>query len=229
MKAQPDITILPVFDQSVGNIWADFARVQKTCCFYDSYDIYESQKKKWELHDYNFAFAAYDGLKMVGFASGYMYDSDCMYLQDLYVEPEYQGMKIGSQLLKQSERAAAIVARSMSASTTEEPVADFYEKNGFTNYDCRNMLKYLPKKIIGVVPVFKPRALKPVSKVEFNKKIVKQCKHKPIFIYVNDKYEIDGIAVRTPDNEDKIWVNKDKVGMKDFYAKRLLKALSNVR
>lgn len=238
MKAKPEITIVPVFDQSKGDVWSEFTRIEMLCdkitCGYkvgakDKKRIYDQHVFEWKYEPYNFAFAAYDGDKMVGFASGYRETRQDMYLHNLYVEPEYNGLGIGKNLLAQSERAAALVTDNMTLMSLSGALK-FYEHCGYGIHDRRNCEKGLSKEIIGVVPVFKSTGwLRVKNKTDFDKSFFARYKYAPVFAYVSLGREMDAIAARTPDGEIQMWANEKKRGMKDFYEKQLLRALVKVR
>ena len=238
MQAQPEIKIIPVFDQRQRGIWRDFTRIEMLCdrekyrCNMNTEDenrIYYGHILNWTGQKNNFAFAAYDGVKMIGFASGYLANSSDMYLQNLYVEPKYNGMGIGGHLLEHAENCANLVAKNMTLISLNGAIS-FYKQHGYINYDNRNMLKKLPLQILGTIPVFKPMGrLNAKIKTEFDKAVVKECKNRPVFVYVSQNREIDGIAVKTKSGENKIWLNGAKRSMHDFYQKQLLRALEKVR
>ena len=233
MQSKPDIKYVPIFDQSLDVIWYDFERLQRLCDIVEfghsnsNYDIYAAHQHEWENENYNFAFAAYDGSKMVGFVNGYLENRTNMYLHNLYVDPHYQNMRIGSELLNQTERAASLVAKTIKLKALHEKSIRFYAKHGYQNQDGRNRSKKFPNHVVGVVPVFKP-----LPKIVKNIKIdcggynfSKNCEHKPLFVYVNDKNEIDGVAVQNREP----WLNQSKRGMVDFYRNQLLRALDKVK
>lgn len=240
MQTKPEIKIVPVFDQASNpKIWSEFARIEMLCRTTEynyaqqeniAQNIINGFKRVWEQKD-NIAFAAYDGQKMVGFAKCHSTEDPCeIYFSDLYVNPQYKGLGIGKRLLEQRERASGIFYSYISLLALNEKVASYFVKRGFNNYDNRYMTKKLPERVIGVIPVFQPLVkLRAKTKVKYDKAIVNQCKNCPVFVYVNDKFEIDGVAVETPDKEVKIWVNESKRGMVDFYKKMLLNAINNVR
>ena len=123
MQTKQDIRIVPIFNQMASpKIWHDFTRLEMLCdtviCGYDSDNtdkvrIMNSHKYNWTHEIRNFAFAAYDGNIMVGFANGFKEDNSEVCLRNLYVNPSYNGMGIGIELLKQSERAGALLAGNM--------------------------------------------------------------------------------------------------------------------
>ena len=238
MQSKPNIRISPIFDQSVGNIWSDFTRIEVACDLKYDYQVSKETKvyirnrnaEEWKNQKYTFAFGAYNGKKMVGFASGYRENKQEMYLHNLYVLPEYKGKGIGKTLLEQCERNATLVTDKMMLISLPGALS-FYEKHKYDIRDERNCEKFLPKEIIGVVPVFKSIDWLQNVKINLDVDIAEfeQYKNLPMFAYVSMGRAIDALGIRVPDGEDKIWTNPKKSGMKDFYEKKLLNALSKVR
>lgn len=241
MQIKPEIKIVPVFDQaSDTKIWSDFARLELLCrkveynCEeekgYNAQVIMNGHKRTWEENK-SIAFAAYDGKKMVGFAKCHSTeDKKEIYFSNLYVDPQYKGLGIGKQLLRQRERAAALFYYYVSLEALNEKVVPFFEKQGYKNENNRYMRKDLPEHMVGVVPVFKALCgLRAKIKVDYDKELVKQCKNQPLFVYVTYTGEIDAIAARTPDKSVHVWTNQHKRGMSEFYEKLLLSAMSNVK
>ena len=237
MQVKPDIRIVPIFDQSVDGIWSDFAHIEMYCHKYvygfnankkNVQRIYDRNFEEWEKQEYTFAFGAYNGKKMVGFASGYRENNQEMYLHSLYVLPEYECKGIGKSLLEQSERNASLITNKMTLVSLFGALG-FYKKHGYSVRD--NCEKELSKEIIGVVPVFKSlHCLRDVKmNIDANIKDFERYKNLPMFAYVSLGREIDGLGIRTPNGENKIWTNPKKSGMKDFYEKKLLGALEKVR
>ena len=238
MSVDKKIIISPVFDQSAGNIWSDFTRIELLCdCEYgfsvgtvDKKRILLGHETDWKCKKNNFAFAAYDGIKIVGFATGYQGNETDMYLRNLYVAPTYKGNGIGKALLEQSERHATLVSDKMTIVSLSGALG-FYEKYGYSIRDKSNCEKELPENIIGVVPLFE--SIDSLRDVKINLDIdimeLQQNKNLPIFAYVSLGREIDAIAIKTKTGKDKIFTNPGKSGMTDFYEKKLLAALAKVR
>ena len=228
--------IVPIFNQSANQmIWHDFADIEMACDIilynynYDDSDkkrIIDSHKYEWKHCKYNFAFGAFHNDKMIGFINGFSSDSSDMFLRNLYVLPQYNGMGIGGMLLRCAEKTSYLVANNMDVRALAGAVS-FYEKNGFTNYDGRSLSKELNQSRVDVIPVFEWKKLMHV-KLGFNidKELLKQNKYQPKFVYVGPNREVEAVGVKTVDNENVIWVNPKKLGMADFYQKILLRELS---
>ena len=241
MKAKKiNYEIVPIFNQSANAaVLRSFTDLEMKCDIIkygyhsDEADwarIMQSHKDDLAHMKYNFAFGAYSaGNTMLGFANGYLYDKR-MYLRNLYVDPKYNGNGIGRTLLKATENAASLVSSYMEV-VSLAGATSFYELNGYTNFDDRNMGKSLPKDTLGVVPVFGwGRALRAKLNVAPDVDLLKAAKNQPIFVYVNPDFKIDGVAMRDNKGEDAIWTN-DKKGrvMAQFYQQQLIKALDRVK
>ena len=238
-KNKINFEIIPIFDQSADSrIWHDFTEIELKCdsekynYHVDDSDrcrIYKSHMYDWTHCKNNMSFAAYSGEQMVGFATAYKEKSG-MYLRNLYVNPSFNGMGIGHQLLDKTEKASALVSDLMELVSLNGAVT-FYESHGYTNFDNRTMNKKLPESVIGVVPVFKwYKSLRAQIKLDVDNSLLIHNKNQPIFVYVAPGREIVGVAVRTTENKDVIWTsNKNGKEMACFYENQLLKALSKIR
>ena len=235
-----DFKIVPVFNQSAdARTWHDFTELEMKCDSekynYDIDDrdrarIFKGHMDDWKYNNYKIAFAAYHGEQMVGFATGYKQEDNSVYLRNLYVDPQYNGMGIGRQLLDKTEQAATLVAGRLELVSLNGAVS-FYESRGYENIDNRTMFKKLQKLSVGVVPVFKwYKKLHAKLNVDVDHTLLQHYKYQPIFVYVSYGREIDGVALKMPDGKDVIWVNKNKSqSMADFYVQQLSKALSKIR
>ena len=240
MQTNQDIRVVPIFDQMANpKIWSDFTRLEMLCDTVkygypvddsDRNRIFKGHMDDWKHERNNFAFAAYDDKIMVGFVTGYREDKSTMYLRNLYVNPQYNGMGIGKKLLAQSERASNLIVPNMSVVSLNGAVG-FYENFGYQTTDNRCLAKKISQNMVGVVPVFKTLlgGMRAKMRVDYDKTLVRQCVHQPIFVYVTYEGEIDAVAIRTPDKEIKIWTNEKKRGMADFYKKQLLRAFEKVK
>lgn len=238
--------VVPIFDQAANkNLWRHFADLEIKC---ESekyhYNIGKNDKKRivkdykysWEKFDNNIAFAAYHSNKMLGFATAYKIGQSSMYLRNLYVDPEYNGMGIGKSLLNKVERAASLVADSMEIVSLEGAIS-FYKEQGYNwsenseDEGGRTLVKGLSKPVVGSVPVFKwQRKFLAKMNVNVDNALLVSCKQLPIFAYMSMERGIDGVAVRLPDGKNIVWVNeKNGAPMIPLYKKDLLRAISRVR
>jgi hypothetical protein len=113
-----------------------------------------------------------------------------------------------------------------------EGAISFYKEQGYGLSEERNLVKYLSKPVIGVVPVFEwKNKFNNIKKtVRVDDALLIQCKHKPIFVYLSGNREMDGVAVRLPDSENIVWVNENKgTPMIPFYKNELLRAFARLR
>lgn len=240
MQNKTEIIISPIFNQK-KDFWQDFVRIEGLCYAQQGFSLSDEEARnmiqsfenQWKNVKCNFAFAAYNGAQMVGFANGYRENKFDMYLHNLCVDPKYQGYGIGTDLLKQSEKAAQLKTQNMTVVVSRPEEIGFYKKHGYTNYDNRNLLKKLSGQMVGPVPVFGSfSGLKPKVNIRtfrgegFSKDKIKQYNLKrihPLFVYVTPRYEIEAVAFRTPDSDDMMWYNDS------LFGRQLEKALAKVR
>ena len=163
----------------------------------------------WDIENHVFAFAAYKGKEMVGFITGALTGIN-MFTRSLYVIPQYRGYGIGSKLLETAERTASFVATKMELFSLSGSVS-FYHERGYKNtVVCGKVMKTkkLSKISAGTVPVFQWfDSLQSKLNVEIDTNLLKQSEYQPIFVYVNSKQNIDGIATRLPDGKKEIRLN----------------------
>lgn len=232
-----DFQIVPIFNPSISGVWSEFLDIE-IACDTQTYEIDPPCKSvrrnilrryKNNLHEYkhNFAFAAYQGTKIIGFSYGYIIDRDESYLHRLYVLPQYHKLGIGTQLLRAAEQSCAIFSNTISLIALSKAV-DFYEqKHGYSKFGG-DMEKELTVPVNTIVPVFQ------WVKKDFNLKIacptdtmaLKQSKFQPIFVHVNGDSKIDAVATRMPNGVTKLWPTTNKLSMDSI---KLLNALDKVK
>ncbi len=110
------INIVPIFNQAAPYIWSTFAHIQSDAMHavyrYETtpeemaFNISELNTS-WHRFRSHFAFAAYDGDKMVGCVDGII-QNKVAGIHGLYVLPTYHKMGIGDRLLAASEHAASV-------------------------------------------------------------------------------------------------------------------------
>jgi GNAT superfamily N-acetyltransferase len=235
-----DFEIVPIFNQSANpRTWHDFTELEMKCdaekYFYkvddkDRNRIFKGHMCDWQKCKYNIAFAAYNGEQMLGFSTAYKESNSAVYLRNLYVDPKYNGIGIGRQLLDKTEKAAALIASSVNVIALAGALS-FYESRGYISFDNRSLYKDVPKVSIGVVPVFQwYNKMRATPNVDVDKTLLQNCKYQPIFVYIGADSKIEGVAVRSQNGENVVWVNEHKGSqMAQFYNQQLLKALSKVR
>lgn len=235
MKKLVHFHIVPIFNQDTANVWHDFLKIEFACdkAIYGQQPpvkaIIKNRLGDYEnnLHEYrhNFAFGAYSGHRMIGFIQGFSVGPYEVYLNRLYVSPKYHKCGIGTQLLNIAEQSMSIFANKISLISSSNAIHFYEQKHGYTQRDY--MEKQLEPAANTIVPVFQ------WVKKDFNMEIIcpvetmelKQSKFQPVFVHINKKSQIDGVATRTLDGQTKIWTN----GGKAPYRTKLLKNLDKTR
>lgn len=157
-----EIKILPIFNQSAPGVWDDMLRV-RIAAMQHNYNVRLTEKDianaisdfqtAWRRLSYNFAFAAYDGDKMVGCLNGDI-QKQIAYIRHLYVLPEYQGQQLGAGLLRAAEKATSVLARQtdiISLGGAEK----FYRHMGYNSpIGTNNYTKKLSAPKCATVPIF---------------------------------------------------------------------------
>ena len=235
-KKTVNFEIIPVFNQANANVWNDFIKIEAACdkAIYGLNGPSKSTiqtrlreyKSNLDEYKHNFAFIACYRKHMIGFAYGFSISSYEMYLNRLYVLPQYHRCGIGSQLLKATEQSAIIFAKKISMVALAN-ATDFYErKHGYEQFEY--MEKYLVPTANSIVPVFQ------WTKKDFNVKFdvqvdtaeLKENKFQPIFVHVNYDNKIDAVVTRKPNGEQKLWSSTNKLNADTI---KLLNALDKVR
>ena len=232
--------IVPIFNQMAKpSLWHDFTELEMKCDAekynynVDNTDrdrIFKGHMYDWKNCKCNMAFAAYYENRIIGFSTAYKEDKSEMYLRNLYVSPQYEGMGIGKALLEKTEKAAALVGRRMSVISLAGALS-FYESRGYTNFDDRVMNKKLPTFLVGVIPVFQwSKSLSVTMKVDVDHSLLVRNWAQPIFVYVSPVRAVMAVGLHTKEGENIIWANdEDGREMTVFYKSQLLQALSKVR
>ncbi len=157
-----EIKILPIFNQSAPGVWDDMLRV-RIAAMRHNYNVRLTEKDianaisdfqtAWRRLSYNFAFAAYDGDKMVGCLNGDI-QKQIAYIRHLYVLPEYQGQQLGAGLLRAAEKATSVLAHQtdiISLGGAEK----FYRHMGYNSpIGTNNYTKKLSAPKCATVPIF---------------------------------------------------------------------------
>lgn len=206
-----EVKIIPIFDQAAPGIWDSFVGLRvnamRTTCNHNMSDqeitnAFQELRSSWGRLKHNFAFAAYDGERMVGCIHG-----DCQkrtaFVRHLYVAPEYQHQGIGFSLLSAAEHSSALVASK--TDIVALPKAEkFYQRYGYTSpLKTNNYFKDIKgKQACSVVPLFScsPSLAKQLAKFspEFKPEYVNQG-HCPAFVYCDYKMQIGGFGFAEPD------------------------------
>lgn len=238
-----DIIFKPIFNQSES--WVDFINVGAASRL-GTYNMITTAEKyvykmaeyknNWKRRSFNFAFGAYDNSQMIGFVQGYCLDR-VGYIAELYILPEYQGLKIGSRLLTMAENVAVYGANKMelTALATRRAIS-YYPKRGYTIRLAPNGFekKLVKRPCCQTVPVFK--VTRPIAKAcaqiasvhdDAFDAIQINSSHAPMFIYSNINGDITGFGVSDPDSGNvKTYVAPHNDV--DWIRKRLIKSFAEL-
>ncbi len=210
-----EIKIVPVFNQEIAGVWTEWMDVRRAAWRYalkkfpdDVSDahVLDMWKQNWaNRHLYNFAFAAYDGDKLVGFLNGYK-QKDVAYIANVFVLPEYQSHRIGTRLLAQAEIASCFGCKTMELTAlATKQTKSFYAKYGFKpELPGSQVYRYKIRCFAqcNILPVFKPlpkltRACSDIAEsmnsVFDNRMIAKA--HLPMFAYFDSAGNLQGYIV----------------------------------
>ncbi|MBR5625368.1 MAG: GNAT family N-acetyltransferase [Alphaproteobacteria bacterium] len=202
-----DISIRPIFKSDQPKIWDDFWAV-RVATLRDTYSMaltsfqhFAAFEEFWESYRNNsfcFAFAAYDGDKVVGCVNGDALHGNA-YIRHLYVLHEYQHMRIGLRLLKQAEKASSLVAKNINLIAMDQ-AKPFYIKNGYRLGETNNRFVRSLSDVghLATIPVFHctTKLAKACEKLsaEFDSEMI-NAMDSPMFVYCNDRGSIDGFSV----------------------------------
>ena len=207
------INIVPIFNQTIPGIWADFARIQSTrLSEYNGVESLDREhlmnvySRNWSLHTHNFAFGAYCGDDMVGFLNGYV-EKRIATIDGLYVLPKYRRRGIGRRLLHQAEFAVHTHANKIDLVALTRAVP-YYIQRGYSvqAYESENhFVKTLGKReVAGVTPLFfsTPRITNALKKIDAEYNFARVNKlHLPTFVYgdiqgnIHGYVELNGVHV----------------------------------
>jgi ribosomal protein S18 acetylase RimI-like enzyme len=113
--------------------------VEQMLALYDSvgWAAYTNEQNRAKLgtavQNSTYVVSAWDGDNLVGLARGLSDDVSIFYLQDILVRPEFQGMGIGRELLKNCLERFSHVRTKMLLTDNQEKQLRFYESLGFKN------------------------------------------------------------------------------------------------
>ena len=93
----------------------------------------EPGKLREAVRNSTFVVSCWDGYKLVGLARGMSDDVSIFYLQDILVNPDYQGKGIGSKLLKHCLENHKDVRQKVLITDDDDRLFRFYESLGFKN------------------------------------------------------------------------------------------------
>ena len=183
----------------------------------------------WKKEKNVFSFVACYEKQIIGFANGYMDVDNTMYLNGLYVEPQYHYCGVGSKLLKKAELAASVISptlKLMPLKTAES----FYQQHGYGWASSGHMVKKLPKKISGAVPVFEwCGELQAKLSFKVDNALLQSYKYQPRFVYIGKNNQIDALAVRLPDGKREIVLNEKLKSLAKYRRIEMEYALDNCK
>ncbi|MBD5388954.1 GNAT family N-acetyltransferase [bacterium] len=241
----PDIQIYPIFDQTVPGIWADFADIRIQAIHADSKTkwldgdndrLVSEFGAAWHHNRFNFAFGAYDGHRMIGFAQGDL-SHQVGYIRGLYVRPEYQRQGVGLTLLRAAERALSMNGKYVDL-VTRLNARGFYAQYG---YGSLVGTEELIKNVTGVarchvVPIFyaTPGLGRTLARISAAYDVRRDTAaindaHRPIWVYVDADRKIGGFALGHVADQDTIPGGVYGADPRTSVAGRLATALAQVQ
>ncbi len=228
--------IKPIFNAD-EKTYDDFIRLELLCDKDQCHgDMYKQEIKKYyirtEKEKYRFMFAAFQGKEKIGFTHGFFSAEEMgyMFLEALYVNPEYHGCGVGTNLLKITEDAVGIVNSNIRLNPLFTAVS-FYQQYKYNHLNGGYfMTKKLPKTSTGIIPVFE-WCDELQSKLNFkaDNTLLIDCKNQPKYIYVGKDSRIDGVAILLPDGEKFIQLNEKQKSLLKCRKAELSCALDNCR
>ena len=205
-----DITILPVFNQSVPGVWDRFLNIRMNAMreVYnykttpaDDTNLLKELKKDFTCCGYNFAFGAYYKKKMIGFIQGNCVNKQAL-IKNLYVLPKYMRQKVGFRLLNQAEKALCLNANHIELVSLAK-AQKFYENNSFKPILAggNHYIKFVESKPkCDILPIFRvSNALRCVcSQITEESTDAFSClrkAHVPVFVYLDIKSKVQGFVI----------------------------------
>lgn len=93
----------------------------------------EPDKLHEAVRNSTFVVSCWDGYKLIGLARGMSDSVSIFYLQDILVNPDYQGKGIGSKLLKHCLENHKDIRQKVLITDDDDRLFRFYESLGFKN------------------------------------------------------------------------------------------------
>ena len=230
------IKIVPIFDQTAPGIWDDFLRIRAAAMEFNyNYDLSSDEKSnalseyksEYSRASYNFAFAAYDNIEMVGFIRGNGIGATAT-IKCLYVLPDYQRHHIGHNLLTAAERSIAPAYKNIELISLWH-AEKFYQHHKYTTkYGTNKYIKRVDDPYCFNVPLF-----------GFPARIKHKCSNlfpdldvstliapiAPLFAHFDVRGDIDGMLVASSQSDHATLLRaKD-----DWVEKRLVRTFDNYR
>ena len=205
LSIMSDIYIQPIFDQSAPGVWDDFLRIRNATMSAD-YDMpltgsdiitaHQEYASTWRAYSGNFAFGAYDAENnMIGCVHGVAH-KNVAHLQQLHVDPHYQGHRIGRRLLTMAQEAASIMSARYIELISMSKARPFYESMGYHGLSWTEYKKTLLQPHSTTVPVFhcNPALARACG---LDKEFVKQINklHLPMFVSYDYQSKVNGYII----------------------------------
>lgn len=222
-----NIQIVPIFDQGRPLIWDDFIHIRAAAMEFNyDYELETEEQLKilseyqdeYKNKSYNFAFAAYDNTKMVGFIRGNGKNNTAT-IKCLYVLPAYQGQHIGRTLLQIAEYSIAPAYKNIELISLWH-AENFYKHNQYTTINGVNKFsKTVTNAHCRDVPLF-----------GFPACIAKQCAnllsampesvriepHAPLFSHFDENGKISGVLIANSDSISPVYLQTKNNSQNDW-------------
>jgi ribosomal protein S18 acetylase RimI-like enzyme len=91
-------------------------------------------------------YAAYDDEKLIGLIRSVGDDETIIYIQDILIDPKYQGMKIGSRLIEKTVLRFKHVRQILLSTDNSPKLIRFYENNNFIQSKNMNIVSFIYNK-----------------------------------------------------------------------------------
>jgi len=241
MTIDYNIKYVPLFDQTQEGLLDKFVEIEMDAragaygqmFMYGAFDsYYEKYAANLKNYKNNMAIGAFKDGKMIAFVNGYVEYKGEIWLDSLFVDPDYRKQfGIGTRLLSKFEDAAYMVA-SKARATSLSGSKTFYKKRGYRLHQYSDEVeKQLKMPLLGVVPVFHwYKRFRIKSNVTVDDKWLRQNVNRPIFVYIGPSHEIEGVGALGKNDEKRIWVNTaNGKGAAGIYEAELMKYLDKCR
>ena len=205
LSVMSDIYIQPIFDQSAPGVWDDFLRIRNATMTADynmpltDSDIivaHQDYEQNWQSYSGNFAFGAYDAdHNMIGCVHGVVH-KNVAHLQQLHVDPQYQGQHIGRRLLTMAQDAASIMSARYIELISMSKARLFYESMGYKGLSWTDYQKNLSYPRCVVTPVFHCNPVL-ARACGLDKEVVKQVNKSclPMFVSYDHQSKVNGYVI----------------------------------
>ena len=91
-------------------------------------------------------YAAYDEEELIGLIRSVGDGETVLYIQDILIDPKYQGMKIGSKLIEETVLRFKHVRQILLSTDNSPKLIRFYEKNNFVQSKKLNIVSFMYDK-----------------------------------------------------------------------------------